>query len=48
MVPEDQIEMWMGKPDIRTSVDGLIKATLDAGAPDNVTVLIVEGYADDV
>jgi type VI secretion system protein ImpM len=48
MVPEDQIEMWMGKPDIRTSVDGLIQATLDAGAPDNVTVVIVEGYADAV
>ena len=27
------------------AVDGLIKATLDAGAPDNVTVLIVEAYA---
>jgi type VI secretion system protein ImpM len=48
MVPEDQIEMWMGKPDIRTAVDGLIQATLDAGAPDNVTVVIVEGYADAV
>ena len=48
MVPEDQIETWMGKPDIRTSVDGLIQATLDAGAPDNVTVVIVEGYADAV
>jgi type VI secretion system protein ImpM len=48
MVPEDQIEMWMGKPDIRASVDGLIKATLDAGAPDNVTVVIVEGYEDAV
>jgi serine/threonine protein phosphatase PrpC len=48
MVPEDQIEMWMGKPDIRTAVDGLIQATLDAGAPDNVTVVIVEGFADAV
>jgi type VI secretion system protein ImpM len=46
MVPEDQIEMWLEKADIRASVEGLIKATLDAGAPDNVTVLIVEGYAD--
>jgi type VI secretion system protein ImpM len=44
MVPEDQIETWMGNPDIRVSVDGLIQATLDAGAPDNVTVVIVEGY----
>jgi len=48
MVPEDQIEMWMGKPDIQTAVDGLIQATLDAGAPDNVTVVIVEGFADAV
>jgi type VI secretion system protein ImpM len=44
MVPEEQIETWMGNPDIRASVDGLIQATLDAGAPDNVTVVIVEGY----
>jgi serine/threonine protein phosphatase PrpC len=32
----------MGNPDIQGAVDGLIKATLDAGAPDNVTVLIAE------
>ncbi len=32
----------MEAPDIRAAVDGLIKATLDAGAPDNVTVLIAE------
>jgi serine/threonine protein phosphatase PrpC len=38
----------MGNPDIQVSVDGLIKATLDAGAPDNVTVVIVEGYAEAV
>jgi type VI secretion system protein ImpM len=47
-VAEDQIAMWMGNPDIQVSVDGLIKATLDAGAPDNVTVVIVEGYAEAV
>jgi serine/threonine protein phosphatase PrpC len=34
----------MQTPDIRTAVDGLIKATLDAGAPDNVTVVIAEAY----
>lgn len=45
MVPEDQIEIWMGNPDIHAAVAGLIQATLDAGAPDNVTVVIVEGYA---
>jgi hypothetical protein len=32
----------MKAPDIRHAVDGLIKTTLDAGAPDNVTVLIAE------
>jgi type VI secretion system ImpM family protein len=48
MVPDEQIEMWMANADIHASVDGLIKATLDAGAPDNVTVVIVEGYADAV
>jgi type VI secretion system protein ImpM len=36
------ISTWMGTPDIQGAVDGLIKATLDAGAPDNVTVLIAE------
>jgi type VI secretion system protein ImpM len=41
-VPDTQICAWMQQGDIRTAVDGLIKATLDAGAPDNVTVLIVE------
>lgn len=41
-LPDKQIRTWMEHEDIRTAVDGLIKATLDAGAPDNVTVLIVE------
>jgi type VI secretion system protein ImpM len=36
------ISTWMGNPDLQGAVDGLIKATLDAGAPDNVTVLIAE------
>jgi serine/threonine protein phosphatase PrpC len=44
-VPEAQIQIWMAQQDIRGAVDGLIKATLDAGAPDNVTVLIVEACA---
>jgi type VI secretion system protein ImpM len=41
-VPDAHIRSWMEHQDIRTAVDGLIRATLDAGAPDNVTVLIVE------
>jgi type VI secretion system protein ImpM len=48
MVPDDQIKNWMANADIRASVTGLIQTTLDAGAPDNVTVVIVEGYADPV
>ena len=42
VVPEAEICNWMRSPDIQTAVDGLIKATLAAGAPDNVTVLIAE------
>lgn len=41
---DDQIAGWMGHEDIRQAVDGLIEDTLDAGAPDNVTALIVEAY----
>jgi type VI secretion system protein ImpM len=43
-VPDVEIEAWLDNEDIRASVDGLIKATLDAGAPDNVTVLVVEAF----
>jgi hypothetical protein len=32
------------EPDIRTSVSGLVSATLAAGAPDNVTALVVEAF----
>ncbi|MGH9372971.1 MAG: type VI secretion system-associated protein TagF [Vicinamibacterales bacterium] len=45
-VPDERIREWMEAEDIRGSVDGLIRATLDAGAPDNVTVLIAEAYSD--
>ena len=43
---EEQIGSWLEKRHIRAAVEGLIGDTLAAGAPDNVTVLIVEGYAD--
>jgi serine/threonine protein phosphatase PrpC len=43
-VPDAQIRAWMEHENIREAVDGLIKATLDAGAPDNVTALIVEAF----
>ena len=42
VVPEAQICALVGQDDIRTAADGLIAATLAAGAPDNVTVLVVE------
>jgi type VI secretion system protein ImpM len=45
-VPESQIEAWMENGDIGAAVEGLVSATLAAGAPDNVTVLIAEAYAD--
>jgi type VI secretion system protein ImpM len=44
VLPEDQIGHWMREPDVRIAVDGLIRATLDAGAPDNVTVVVAEAY----
>jgi len=44
-VPDGQIRAWLEHQDIRGAVDGLIRTTLDAGAPDNVTVLIVEACA---
>ena len=44
VLPESEIATWMEAPAIQAAVDGLIKATLDAGAPDNVTVLIAEAY----
>ena len=45
MVPEAEINRWVRNEDIRAGVEGLIAATLSAGAPDNVTVVIVEAYS---
>jgi type VI secretion system protein ImpM len=44
VVSDAEICGLMEIPDLRAAVDGLIKATMDAGAPDNVTVLIAEAY----
>jgi type VI secretion system protein ImpM len=44
VLPDSEICTHLQTPDLRAAVDGLIKATLDAGAPDNVTVLIAEAY----
>lgn len=45
IVPEAQIQQWMEHDDIHAAVEGLIGATLAAGAPDNVTAVIVEAYS---
>jgi type VI secretion system protein ImpM len=45
MIPDARIVEWMRHADIRQVVDGLVGATLDAGAPDNVTVVVVEAYS---
>jgi serine/threonine protein phosphatase PrpC len=44
-VSDADIEDCMKTEDIQEAVQGLISATLTAGAPDNVTVLIAEVYA---
>ncbi len=44
VIPEPEISVFMRAPTIQAAVEGLVKATLEAGAPDNVTVLIAEAY----
>jgi serine/threonine protein phosphatase PrpC len=44
-VPDDQLAALLGHPDIAEAVGALIEATLAAGAPDNVTALVVEAFA---
>jgi serine/threonine protein phosphatase PrpC len=46
IVPETEIQTWLENRDIGAAVEGLIGATLAGGAPDNVTVLIAEAFAD--
>jgi type VI secretion system protein ImpM len=41
-LPDAEIRALMDGPDIRAAVDGLLQATLAAGAPDNVTAVVVE------
>ena len=41
---EEQILQWMQHEYISEAVRGLIADTLQAGAPDNVTAVIVEAY----
>jgi type VI secretion system protein ImpM len=44
VISDEQICALVQTPDLRAAVDALIAATLEAGAPDNVTVLIAEAY----
>jgi type VI secretion system protein ImpM len=44
-VSDEQLASWMAQEDIGQAVEGLIKATVAAGAPDNVTALVVEAFA---
>lgn len=44
-VPDDLILEWMQHDYISAAAQGLINAALEAGAPDNVTVVVVEAYA---
>jgi type VI secretion system protein ImpM len=44
-LPDDRIRELIGRDAIRDAVDGLVQATLAAGAPDNVTVVVVEAYS---
>jgi type VI secretion system protein ImpM len=43
-LPDGRIQELMAHESIRTAVDNLIAATLAAGAPDNVTVVVVEAF----
>jgi type VI secretion system protein ImpM len=46
MVPPSGLERWVASTELQAAVTGLIDATLEAGAPDNVTVLIAEASAE--
>jgi type VI secretion system protein ImpM len=43
---ESDIAEWLAADDIAVAAQGLVKETVDRGAPDNVTALIVEAYGD--
>jgi type VI secretion system protein ImpM len=47
IVPEGQLLHWLREPSLDGAVQGLMRATLEHGAPDNVTVVIVEAYTEE-
>jgi len=46
ILTDDDIQERMGTPDIAAAVEELMKAALEGGAPDNVTVLIAEATSE--
>jgi len=46
-VADAEIRLWMDNQDLTAAVDGLIRAALHAGAPDNVTVVIAEASSNE-
>lgn len=48
VVDESEIATLAGDADLRAAVDALIKRVLELGAPDNVTVILVEANATGV
>ena len=47
-IADDGIEQWMQHADIEVTVEGLINTSLAAGAPDNVTAVVVEAIGRDL
>ncbi len=46
MIPDARIRSYLEAPEIEAAARGLVDATLEAGAPDNVTALVVEASGD--
>jgi type VI secretion system protein ImpM len=46
VLPEDRIQTSMAVADPQSAVEALVAGTLAAGAPDNVTAVIVDAYTD--
>jgi serine/threonine protein phosphatase PrpC len=46
VVPEGQLVHWLQEPALDAVVQGLMQATLESGAPDNVTVVVIEAYTE--